>query len=101
MRDEATNTEIAMAPDVEAELLDERFGNRQHYSRATYALGCRGPLCQLAEKHRGRRRNKVRAEAAGREYQADQGGRRKNTRDAELAPVISWHLSQRRMPANK
>jgi hypothetical protein len=32
------------------ELGDPDLKTRQHYSRATYALGCRGPLCGLRER---------------------------------------------------
>lgn len=42
------------------ELCDETYPNRIHHSRATYALGCRGPLCRKSERDRGSRRFKER-----------------------------------------
>lgn len=92
--DEATHVQIEIPDDVWAELNDEKFMHRQHYSRATYALGCHGPLCKLAEAHRGRRRNEKAAEQAGRDYEPNEASR-KVTRDEELAPIISWHLNKR------
>lgn len=83
-----------MADDVRSELDDPEYENRQHYSRATYALGCHGPLCQLAETHRGRKRNEERALAAGREYKPALDIR-KTDREAELAPIVAWHLNVR------
>lgn len=91
---EIDSTEIHLPDDVRAELEDERFGSRQHYARATYALGCRGPLCRLAEKHRGRTRNEKKAKSEGREY-IPLLDARKEQRDAELAPIVAWHLMQR------
>lgn len=87
-------TAPAMADDVRAELEDPKYENRQHYSRATYALGCRGPLCRLRETHRGRERNEERAREAGREYTPALDNR-KTDREAELAPIITWHLMER------
>jgi hypothetical protein len=85
---------LDVSPDVYEELTDPLYEHRQHYSRATYAIGCRGPLCKLAEKHRGRKRNEARAEGAGRSYEP-RPGQRDNDRDAELAPIIAWHLTER------
>lgn len=95
----AENPTPYIADDVQEELGDPEFAHRQHYSRATYALGCHGPLCKLAEKHRGRRRNQARAEAEGREYRAAHDIR-KTDRDDELMPVVEWHLRDRREAAS-
>ena len=54
--------------EVLAELGSAQFAGLRHYSRATYSRGCTGPLCRLAETHRGRLRNEQRAVASGREY---------------------------------
>lgn len=86
------NTVIVMAYDVYCELTDDDYSNRQHYSRATYAKGCHGPMCRLAETHRGRKRNEERAQEEGREYRE---GYRANDRSEELAPIITWHLHTR------
>jgi len=86
------NTRLHMALDVFQELTDPEYLNRQHYSRATYAKNCHGPLCRLAETHRGRKRNAERAQDEGREYRE---GHRANDRSEELAPIIAWHLHAR------
>jgi hypothetical protein len=83
---------LILAQDVYDELCDGEYSNRQHYSRATYAKGCRGPMCRLAETHRGRKRNADRAHEGGREYRE---GFRTNDRSVELAPIITWHLATR------
>lgn len=92
--DEATNVRIEIPDDVWEEIHDEKYGKRRHYSRATYALGCHGPLCQLAEKHRGRRRNEERAQAKGKEYKPNEDAR-KTDRDEELMPIVDWLRSER------
>lgn len=85
-------TFIDLPKDVYEELMDPEYSTRQHYSRATYALGCHGPLCQLSETHRGRKRNEARILADGREYRP-----RYKIDDAELAlsPIVMWHLNLR------
>lgn len=85
---------LEMPDDVKEELDDPRFAKRSHYSRATYAKGCHGPLCRLAETHRGRERNAERARQAGREYKPNLTAR-ETEREAELAPIITWHLHER------
>lgn len=80
--------------DVLAELKDPEFITRKHYSRATYALGCHGPLCGKAEKDRGRDRNKERAEAEGREYKP-KDKLRDTSRDEELDNIIEEYLLSR------
>lgn len=89
--------------DIYNELTDNRFASRQHYSRATYAQGCRGPLCRKAERDRGRKRTEKKAEDAGREYQPNPEIRT-DTREGLLNLIINWHLHhpdavQRRMEA--
>lgn len=80
--------------DVQEELLDLDYRGRQHYSRATYALGCHGPLCRLAETHRGRKRTESRALEAGREYKPNLDAR-ETANELLLAPIIAWHLHLR------
>lgn len=77
-----------IAPDVAEELDNEAYGGRSHYSRATYALGCHGPLCRLAETHRGRRRSEARAKAADRDYRPNLTAREAD-REAELMAVVA------------
>lgn len=76
--------------DVKAELSDPHFASRRHGSRATYALGCRGPLCKKKERDRARIRNETRAKAAKREYAASVN--RKYDRDDLLDALFIWHV---------
>jgi hypothetical protein len=69
--------------DVREELTDEKFSSRLHYSRATYAKGCRGPLCRLAERDRGRDRSERQAEQAGRDYEPNEEERERRGSDYE------------------
>jgi hypothetical protein len=78
--------------DIVTELQDPKFATRTHYSRATYADGCRGPLCRKSEKDRGRKRNEAKAAAAGRPYNPSVD-EEANARDALLDMVIHWHLT--------
>ena len=75
--------------DVMKELADPRFSGRSHGSRATYALKCEGPLCKIAERLRGRRRNEAKAARLGIEYIP--GDNRIYDRDDLLLAVIAWH----------
>lgn len=94
MQVEIDGVVLEMPQDVYDELNDAKYIKLQHYSRATYAKGCHGPMCRLAETHRGRERNAERAAAAGREYKPNLDARA-TEREAELAPIITWHLHQR------
>lgn len=80
--------------DIFLELNDSKFVHRLHHSRATYASGCRGPLCQKAERDRGRRRQEARAIEAGRVY-IPVPQHRKLDREELLNTVYSWHLNSR------
>lgn len=79
--------------DVLEELTDPKFASRQHYSRATYALGCRGPLCKKGERDRGRFRNQQDAKKNGRTYRP---GIKNRVYDREelLSKIIIWHLAE-------
>jgi hypothetical protein len=95
--------EKAENKDIYDELTAEVFITRQHYSRATYAKGCRGPLCRMAERDRGRKRSEKKAQDKGREYNPNEEIR-KADRDALLWFIIEWHLNhpdevQRRLEA--
>lgn len=81
--------------DVLVELIDPKYANRKHYSRATYASGCRGPLCRLSETHRARVRYQVVAEKSGKPYNFELKGR-KLERESELMLIVSWHIWARK-----
>lgn len=74
--------------DIRAELEDPEFITRKHYSRATYALGCHGPLCRKAERDRGRLRNE---ERAGEDYSPALGIRVPDPDNID--EIIEWHIS--------
>ena len=80
--------------DVRAELEDPSFITRKHYSRATYALGCRGPLCRKAEKDRGRERNEVKAKDRGREYRPKRNPLEAKA-DREMDNIVEEYLLRR------
>ena len=84
--------------DIFLELNDREYIHRQHYSRATYADGCRGPMCKKAERDRGRRRQEQRAERAGRTY-IPVPQHRKMDREELLNAVFEWHISLRKLSA--
>jgi hypothetical protein len=79
-----------LPPEIVAELTDERFTTRQHYSRATYADGCHGPMCRLKEKHRGRKRLEERAQEAG---VAGYDPRYRKLDDEQVIEIVKWHLA--------
>lgn len=83
--------------EVQAELEDERFLTRKHYSRATYALGCHGPLCRKAETDRGRKRNQQRAEEDGREYRPIRNPLSARA-EREMDAIVQEYLSSRNPP---
>lgn len=77
--------------DVRQELLDPDYWGRKHYSRSTYADGCRGPFCRKSERDRGRFRSADIAEEAGREYQPDYTIRN-NGEDGRILESLVWYL---------
>lgn len=76
--------------DIKAELNDPRYATRQHYSRATYAKGCDGPLCRKRERDRGRVRNE---RDGGEGYRPS--ANRKYDRDALMDAIVAWHMMKR------
>ena len=77
--------------DVRKELSDVEYSTRRHYSRATYALGCHGPLCRKAERDRGRGRNEQKAVSSGREYKPNPDIRLSD--NELLEEIVEWYLS--------
>jgi hypothetical protein len=83
-----------MPDEVIFELTDERFINRTHYKRATYALGCHGPLCRKSERDRGLERQR---DIRGTKRD-DTPETKAREDDAILNKCIAWHLQQRLAP---
>lgn len=79
--------------DVLAELLDPDYTGRSHHKKATYAKGCRGPLCRKAERDEAREDTRLAALAAGREYV--QRPTAAQDRDLELQAIAEWHWAER------
>jgi hypothetical protein len=86
---------VGMPEDVVIELLDVRFVNRTHASRATYAIGCHGPLCRKAERDRGRPRQRAAKEAEGRTVIPRDELHPSRVRDDLLDKIILWHRHKR------
>lgn len=81
--------------EVRNELSDPTHANRTHYRKATYAAGCRGPLCRKAERDEGRLRTKRKAEAAGREYRPEARSQSEILMDMRLNIWIDRHEKER------
>ena len=79
--------------DVREEITNERYKNRKHYSRSTYAEGCHGPLCRKAERDRGRKRNAKRANEAGRIYTPNHEARVPTEEEKKLQVILEWYLA--------
>lgn len=83
--------------DIREELEHPDYITRKHYSRATYALGCHGPLCRKAERDRGRARNE---ERGGEDYSPALDIRVSDPENID--EIIAWHvndLNERRSAA--
>lgn len=81
--------------DVIEELTDERFFGRKHYSRSTYAMKCRGPLCRKAERDRGRDRWVSQRAKVGQSVSPRPAARVEDD-DARLEPIVIWYLENRK-----
>lgn len=80
--------------DILDELKAEDYTDRTHGTRACYALGCRGPLCRMAERDRGRERYRERRRAGGASPVAAPPTPARE-RDAFLRAVMKWHRYER------
>jgi hypothetical protein len=83
--------------DVKRELDDPEYASRTHYKKATYAKGCRGPLCRKLERDEARAATEAAAKAAGREYIPRPTPAQE--RDALLDEIVAWHFENRKVPA--
>lgn len=83
--------------DVVEELLDPRFLNRTHHKKATYAKGCRGPLCRKEERDMKERARIHRALRDDVELEPRRQSR-SSERDALLDECLRLHLHIRQMP---
>lgn len=87
--------------DVLAELTDPKFQHRQHHSRSTSRDGCRGPLCNKAEREYKARRDAKRALEAGRTIKTLPLEKRRPGdihRDDLLNEIFAWHMLERSRP---
>lgn len=96
MWDEIEKNENA---DVLFELLDKAYDGRTHATRATYAKGCRGPLCRKAERDRGRERHAARQAEKGKDV-TRLPATEAQARDEFLNQVIAWHRLLRSEPVS-
>lgn len=75
--------------DIREELENPEYITRKHHSRATYALGCHGPLCQKAERDRGRERSESKT---GDKYKPAPHHRKPDPHNVE--DIIEWHIAE-------
>jgi hypothetical protein len=85
--------------DILFELIDKVFDGRTHATRATYAKGCRGPLCRKAERDRGRERHAARQAKKGMEV-TRLPATEAQARDELLDQIIVWHRLVRSEPVS-
>lgn len=89
--------------DVLAELNDERFENRTHGVRGTYARaadggkGCRGPLCRKAERDSGEAKYARRRAKDGKSARSGLKDEEARARDELLDRITLWHRGQREL----
>lgn len=77
--------------EIRREILDPEFANRRHYSRATSAKGCHGPLCRLAERESRARRYRERKANQGEGVKEYDLGEERRAEEAYLHRVIAWY----------
>jgi hypothetical protein len=87
-----------MPEDVRLELLDPKYLTRTHHKKATYAKGCRGPLCRKEEREEGERKRQALALSAGKEYKPKKRTAGDIHRDELLNKIYAWHLTMRQAP---
>ena len=83
--------------EVELELSGE-FGNRTHYSKATYAAGCRGPMCTKAERDKTKERQENLFRKSGLPYRPQRDTSENCMRDDILNDIIYRHRVERGRP---
>lgn len=76
--------------EVKTELLDSEFSTRTHGKKSTYAQGCRGPLCRLAEREANNERYRNRVGSV-KQYKS----RRSLEYDKFLVNIRDWHWAER------
>ena len=59
---------LTIPDDVEAELNDPAYAGKMHFCASTYRDGCRGPLCRMMNRDRGRQNVMRKAKARGDTY---------------------------------
>lgn len=83
--------------EVRAELEGE-FAHRLHYSKGTYADGCRGPLCRKAERDATKDRQEARERVTGLPYRPLVDTPQNCLRDDFLNNIIWQHRNERGKP---
>jgi len=91
--------ELPENADILLELCDKDYDGRTHATRATYAKGCRGPLCRKAERDRGRERHAARQAEKGLEV-TRLATTKAQERDVFLDQIIAWHRLVRSEPVS-
>jgi hypothetical protein len=74
------------------ELLDEKFDTFTHGSKATYAYGCKGPLCRKAERDACAVRYRKKVGRPVKEYTPREGAYPEDW----LQRILDWHREERK-----
>lgn len=86
-----------MLAEVRAELAGE-YGHRLHYSKGTYADGCRGPMCRKAERDETKARQERKERKSGRPYKPQVDDPETCLRDDLLNTMIFRHRESKNKP---
>ena len=79
-----------MPAEIQDEILDPKFDSMTHGKKATYAGGCRGPLCAYADNEDKKAQYRRRAAEEGREVR-EYRKRDRPYDESTLTRIIEWH----------
>ena len=96
MRSETWREELKV--EIHKELNEGPLAHRTHYSKATYADGCRGPMCTKAERDETKARQERKFRKTGLPYRPQYDTPENCERDDFLNQVIWRHRRNRDKP---
>lgn len=80
------------------EELSGPLGHRLHYSKGTYADGCRGPMCRKRERDATKERQEAKRRTSGLPYRPQKDDEETCLRDDFLNDIIWRHRNERGKP---
>jgi hypothetical protein len=80
--------------ECQAEINGE-FSHRIHYSKGTYASGCRGPMCRKAERDKTKERQEAKYRKSGLPYRPQVDDHETCIREDALNLIIFYHRYSR------